>query len=327
MKFTFEGTGEPRLDVWLAGVSGLTRSAIQRLLDEGQVRWNGELAKARQKLRVGDQVELHVPAPKASALTPRDIPLTILYQDEHLAVIEKPAGLVVHPGAGHEDGTLVHALLHHLKDLSAGKGIGGELRPGIVHRIDRQTSGVLLVTKTDEAHLALSKQFKDHSITRRYRGLCWGKLPELGEWNAPIARDPKERKRMAIVEGGRRAVTRFRAVERYGSAATLFEAELLTGRTHQVRVHFAAHGFPLAGDATYARAYRAARNEREAGLKLLRRACPEAVPALEALDASKRQFLHAAYLEFTHPATGERLSFASEVPPDLAAIVVKLATC
>lgn len=323
-----EETGEPRLDAWLAKqCAGLSRSAAQRLIDEENVTVNGAKARASTKLQPGDKVSVFLPAPKATGLEAQEIPLTILYQDDQLAVVDKPAGLVVHPAAGHEDGTLVNALLHHLKDLSTGKGVGGELRPGIVHRIDRNTSGVLLVTKTDEAHHALSAQFKEHSITRRYRGLCWGKLPELGEWNAPIARDPKERKRMAIVEGGRRAVTRFRALQRYGEAATAFEAELLTGRTHQVRVHFAAHGFPLAGDAVYAAAHRSARLKREAGLKALRRACPGAVPLLESLDDRKRQFLHAAYLAFTHPTTGNRLEFASELPGDLEAVMVSLASC
>jgi 23S rRNA pseudouridine1911/1915/1917 synthase len=318
----------PRLDVYLAKTfPGLSRSAAQRLVDEKGVTVNGDPAKASRKLERGDRLEIFLPAPKPAGLAPQEIPLRILHQDEHLAVVEKPAGLVVHPAAGHADGTLVNALLHHLKDLSTGTGVGGELRPGIVHRIDRNTSGVLLVTKTDLAHRALSLQFKEHTITRRYRGLCWGKLPSLGEWNAPLARDPKERKRMAIVEGGRRAVTRFRAADRYGEAATLFEAELLTGRTHQVRVHFAAHGFPLAGDATYAAATRAARLKRDAGLKLLRKRCPEAALALEALDQAKRQFLHAAFLGFTHPATGERLEFASELPEDLAAVVVSLKPC
>lgn len=321
-----EDTAEPRLDVFLVSLTGLTRSQAQRLIEEGQVTVNGAPpAKAGQKLLSGDELKVFLPAPRASALVAQDIPLTILFQDSELAVIEKPAGLVVHPAAGHEDGTLVNALLHHLGDLSAGGGIGGELRPGIVHRIDKNTSGILLITKTDAAHLHLSAQFKEHSITRRYRGLCWGKLPASGEWNAPIARDPKERKRMAVVESGRRALTRFRSLKHYGELLSAFEAELHTGRTHQVRVHFAAQGYALLGDAVYAGAYPTARQKAEKGMKALRK---EAVfPLLQSLEERKRQFLHAAFLGFTHPATGKRMEFESELPPELAEIMLGLQAC
>jgi 23S rRNA pseudouridine1911/1915/1917 synthase len=323
-----EDSAEPRLDAWLAKTcEGLSRSAAARLIDDGNVRVNGEPSKASYKLQLQDKVTVLLPSPKPTHLTAQEIPLHIYFQDAHLAVIEKPAGLVVHPAVGHEDGTLVNALLHHMPEISAGQGIGGELRPGIVHRIDRQTSGVLLVTKTDLAHRNLSQQFKEHSITRRYLGLAWGKLPPQGEWNAPLGRDPKERKRMAIVPEGRRAITRYKALEHFRDAATFFEAELLTGRTHQVRVHFAAHAYPLAGDDTYATAYRAARNKREAGYKLLRRASPETTALLESLDERKRQFLHAAHLGFTHPVSGERLEFASPLAPELEEIMVSLRAC
>lgn len=308
--------------------NGVSRTAAQRLIEEGLVTVNGALQRVSYKLQRGDRVSVTVPPPRRSGLVAEEIPLEILFQDEHLAVVNKPAGLVVHPSAGHDAGTLVNALLHHLKDLSTGSGVGGELRPGIVHRIDRNTSGVLLVTKTDAAHHSLSQQFKEHSITRRYLGLCWGALPESGEWTGNIGRDPRERKRMAILpEGGRHAVTRFRALERFGAAATAFEAELLTGRTHQVRVHFATHGFPLAGDSIYAAATPRARAAREAGLKKLRRDCAAAVPALLALDEGQRQFLHAAHLAFTHPFSGERLSFSRDLPADLAEIMVTLRSC
>jgi 23S rRNA pseudouridine1911/1915/1917 synthase len=186
---------------------------------------------------------------------------------------------------------------------------------------------VLLVTKTDQAHRALTEQFKEHSISRRYIGLAWGRLPETGEWNEPIARDPKERKRMALVPTGRRAITRYRSLEHWLETATLFEAELLTGRTHQIRVHFAAHGHPLAGDAVYGNAYRAGRTKREAGLKILRKQCPPVAEALETLEEGGRQFLHAAHLGFTHPATGERMEFQSELPADLAGIVLGWQAC
>ncbi|MGZ3658899.1 MAG: RluA family pseudouridine synthase [Bdellovibrionota bacterium] len=327
-EIVIEESGEPRLDVFLARtLEGLSRTAAQRLIEDGLVLVNGAKERVSYKLQLGDRVSVRRPQLRPSPLTPQDIPLDILFQDEHLAVIFKPAGLVVHPAAGHDSGTLVNALLHHLPDLSSGTGIGGELRPGIVHRIDRNTSGVLLITKTDAAHQALSTQFKEHSITRRYQGLCWGKLPLNGEWDAPIGRDPKERKRMAIVPEGRRAVTRFRALEYFGSAATLFEAELLTGRTHQVRVHFASHGFPLAGDSVYAAAQNASKQKREAGLKELRRSCPAVVPLLVELDEKKRQFLHAEHLAFTHPATGQRMEFSREAPEDLREIVVGLRSC
>ncbi|RZA01430.1 MAG: RluA family pseudouridine synthase, partial [Proteobacteria bacterium] len=222
-----DGEGE-RLDAYLAkNFPELTRSRGQKLIEENFVRRNGGAAKANNRLSNGDQLEIFLPAPKPLGLRAEEIPLQILFEDDHLAVIEKPAGLVVHPAAGHEDGTLVNALLHHFTDLARGGGIGGELRPGIVHRIDRQTSGILLVTKTDIAHQHLSRQFKEHTITRRYRGLCFGALPAAGEWNDPIGRDPRERKRMAVVEsGGRSARTKFRRLDKFLGPLSLFEAEL-----------------------------------------------------------------------------------------------------
>ncbi len=312
-----------RLDVFITRLTELTRSQAQRLISEAHVQVNGAPpAKAGQKLEAGDIVRVFLPVAKASTVSAENIPLRILYQDEQLAVIEKPAGLVVHPSAGHEQGTLVNALLHHLGDLSAGGGIGGELRPGIVHRIDKNTSGILLVTKTDAAHLHLSAQFKEHSVTRRYRGLCWGKLPLKGEWNAPLARDPRERKRMAIVEGGRNAITLFKSLKHYGEYLTSFEAELRTGRTHQVRVHFAASNFPLVGDKIYSSAYRSARQKQQRGLRALQR--QDFFPLFQAIEEKGRQFLHAAHLGFTHPATGQRMEFDSELPNDLSEIMVAL---
>ncbi len=314
-------SGGERLDLFLARVSGLSRSQAQRLLEANNVTVNGTPpAKAGLLLETGDKLEIFLPLPRPSELTAQNIPLEILYQDDQLAVIEKPAGLVVHPAAGHSDGTLVNALLHHLGDLSSGSGVGGELRPGIVHRIDRWTSGVLLVTKTDHAHQNLSAQFKVHSITRRYIGICWGHLPEKGEWNAPIARDPKERKRMAIVEGGRKAVTRYRSVRHYGTLATQFEAELLTGRTHQVRVHFASQGYPLVGDTTYASLTRGGKQKRDLGMAAARK--EGNFPEIEALEQKGRQFLHAAHLAFDHPVTNERMEFSSKLPPDLEAVML-----
>lgn len=318
---------DERLDLALARLfPGLSRSRGQRLIEDGHVKLNGGAAKANHKLEAGDKIELFLPAPIPLELRAEEIPLPILFQDEHLAVVDKPAGLVVHPGAGHPEGTMVNALLHLFPDLASGPGIGGELRPGIVHRIDKNTSGILLVTKTDLAHQHLSRQFKEHSISRRYRGLCWGKLPPAGEWNGPIGRDPKERKRMAIVEGGRNALTRYHTLKNFQDLS-YFEAELFTGRTHQIRVHFSANGFPLAGDAVYGTASRSARRTQEDGMRKLAKRDPGSTAKLAALAAAERQFLHAAHLGFTHPASQERMEFDSELPADLREIVVSLEAC
>jgi 23S rRNA pseudouridine1911/1915/1917 synthase len=317
-----------RLDLALSRLfPELSRSRVQKLIEEGLVKRNGAPAKANLKLIVGDSLELFLPAPRPLGLKAENIPLDILFQDTHIAVVEKPAGLVVHPGAGHEEGTLVNALLHHFPDLPSGSGIGGALRPGIVHRIDRQTSGILLITKTDLAHQHLSQQFKEHSISRRYRALCWGKLASQGEWNDPIGRDPKDRKRMAPTPAGRTALTRFKKISDHPGPLSLVEAELFTGRTHQIRVHFSAHGFPVAGDTTYTHASRAARRAKEEGMRFLTKTLPAAAAALEALHQRERQFLHAIHLGFTHPVTGERLNFSSELPPDLREVMVSLDPC
>ncbi len=326
ISITAEVAGE-RLDVALARLfPELSRSRAQKLILEGFVRCNGAGAKANLKLAVGDTLEVFLPLARAVGVEAQNIPLEILYQDEHLAVVEKPPGLVVHPAAGHEDGTLVNALLHHFPDLSTGSGIGGELRPGIVHRIDKNTSGILLITKTDLAHAHLSQQFKEHSISRRYLGLCWGSLPSRGEWNEAIARDPKERKRMAPSEKGRTALTRFRCVSGF-PGVSLFEAELFTGRTHQIRVHFSFHGFPLVGDSVYGGACRAARKSREEGGRVLAKRCVEGSRLVEKLEEAGRQFLHAAHLGFVHPVSQKRMEFNSELPEDLREIMLALEPC
>lgn len=311
-----------RLDVYLAKNCELSRARIQKLVAEGRVLYKGETAKSNQLLETGDEISVFLPPAKSSPLEAQNIPLELLYQDAELAVIEKPAGLVVHPAAGHEDGTLVNALLHHFTDLSKGSGIGGELRPGIVHRIDRNTSGILLITKTDRAHHSLSLQFKEHSISRRYTGLCWGKLPAAGEWKGAIGRDPKDRKKMAIVESGRSALTKFRLLERFHEAVTLFEAELFTGRTHQIRVHFSSAGFPLVGDSVYEGGK--GKQATEAGLKILAKQAPGAHSRAVSLRAAERQFLHASHLGFVHPVSQERMEFNSPLPGDLAGLVLSL---
>ncbi len=332
MKFSAEGewkkivvpaTSE-RLDVSLASLLKLSRSRIQNLLAEKLVRHNGEPVKANRKIEEPIELEVFFPKPKPLELLPQDIPLEVLYQDDQIAVIEKPAGLVVHPAAGHEDGTLVNALLHHLGDLSQGKGIGGTIRPGIVHRIDKETSGILVVTKTDLAHEHLSKQFHDHTIIRKYLGLCWGVLPADGNIDQPIARDPKDRKRMAVVANGKRAVTKFRTEKTYHKCVSLFQAELFTGRTHQIRVHFSNLQHPLVGDSTYYNATRAAKKAREDASKILEKKAPLAWTMIQELEKGSRQFLHAAFLEFTHPVNQARMRFESAIPKDLQNVLEQL---
>lgn len=278
-----------RLDLFLAGeVPELTRSQIKRLVEGGFVVVNRRPCRPSQPVRPGDRVELTVPPPQAVSLEPEDIPLKIVYQDEHLLVVDKPAGLTVHPAPGHPGGTLVNALLALVPDL---KGIGGELRPGIVHRLDKDTSGLLVVAKTHQAHLSLSQQIKDRRVKKGYLTLVTGRLKEQkGVIDAPIGRSPRDRKKMAVVEGGRAARTRYRVVRAVGEHS-LVEALLETGRTHQIRVHFASIGHPLVGDRVYGK-----------GSPLL-----------------TRQFLHAHLLGFAHPATDEWMEFTSPLPPDLQA--------
>lgn len=319
----------PRLDTFIvAAFPELSRSRAQKLIAEENVLLNGSPTKSNAKLKAGDQVQVRLPAPRKIGLAPEEIPLEVLHDDPDIAVVDKPAGLVVHPGAGHEAGTLVNALLHRYgAELSVGRGIGGELRPGIVHRIDRNTSGILLITKTDAAHKNLSQQFKEHTITRKYRGLAWGVLQPSGTFAGPIARDPKERKRMAVVAEGRRALTHYTRLAVYLKAVTLFEAELFTGRTHQIRVHFSNAGNPLAGDSVYASVSRAARIKKEEALRILQHKCPAAALLLTNLQANGRQFLHAAELGFRHPTSGKEMRFTRALPPDLQEIVLELEKC
>ncbi len=298
-----EADGE-RLDAFLAArFEHLSRSRAAQLIEAGHVTVNERIPKKSEKVSAGDVVLVRLPAPEPSAVTPEDIPLNIVYQDKDLLVIDKPAGLVVHPGAGHKGGTLVNALLHHIKDLS---GIGGVLRPGIVHRLDRDTSGLMIVAKNDETHRALSAALKKREIRRRYLVAAWGHLPqdELVV-DAPIGRLPHDRKKMAVVPTGRPAVTKFKRLERW-RGADLLKAELQTGRTHQIRVHLLSIGHPVVGDALYSPAG-------ERGIS------GPAQPWARALARrTPRQFLHAAELAFRHPRTREVMRFASELPEDLA---------
>ena len=290
-----------RLDHYLAAQPvvagrGLTRSQVQRLIAEGQASVNGAPARPSQKVRPGDRVRLQVPPPAPSGVPPQPIPLAVAYEDETLVVIDKPAGLAVHPGPGHPDSTLVNGLLAHCPDI---QGIGGQIRPGIVHRLDKDTSGLLMVAKTAPAHSALSAQLKDRRVTKGYLALAAGHpAPTPGVIDAPIGRHPRHRTRMAVMAGGRESRTDYRVLHQYTGdtgagreAAALLELYLHTGRTHQIRVHLAWLGHPLVGDAVYGR--------------------PS--PLLP------RHFLHAHHLAFQHPQTGETIELRSPLPPDLQA--------
>jgi len=299
------GATTTRIDAYLAEqIPELSRSRIARLLEEGRVRLNGRVPKKSDRPEVGDLIEVEIPPPEPMRLEPEAIPLEIIYEDADLAVIEKPAGLVVHPAPGHRSGTLVHALLHHLDDLS---GIGGILRPGIVHRLDRETSGLMIVAKDDIAHRRLARALKRREVERGYLVAAWGHLREDElEVDAPIGRSPRDRQRMAVVEGGRSARTRFRRLERW-RGADLIRAELVTGRTHQIRVHLASIGHPVVGDELYGR-------RAERGVS-----GPDRLWARDLARRVTRQFLHAAHLGFRHPKSGEWLTFESQLPPDLSA--------
>jgi 23S rRNA pseudouridine1911/1915/1917 synthase len=299
-----EDTGE-RLDAYIAArVSGLSRTRIAHLLEEGSIRLNGRIPKKSERPVAGDSIEIDVPAPTPSALEAEPIPLDIRYEDADLLVIDKPAGMVVHPSLGHAAGTLVNALLHHVGDLA---GIGGVKRPGIVHRLDKDTSGLMLVAKTDAAHRGLSAALKRREIRRLYLTAAWGHLKaERQTVDAPIARSPSNRRRMAVVEGGRAAVTHFRRIERW-RAADLIEARLETGRTHQIRVHLESIGHPVVADRDYGGG-----GERRAG------GGPDRSWAREFAAMVPRQFLHAAELAFVHPLSGELLTMVSELPAELS---------
>jgi len=305
------GRAHERLDQFLADcLPELTRSQLKRLCDEGLVLLDGGPAKAGARLKGGETVAVTVPDPAPSEALPQDIPLAVLYEDRHLIVIDKPAGLVVHPAPGHQEGTLVNALLYHCHDLA---GVGGELRPGIVHRLDKDTSGVMVATKDDETHNHLAAQFKRHSITRRYVALVHGIVPrDTGTVESAIGRHPTDRKKMSSqARSGRRAVTHWRVLKRYDQdRLTLVELTLETGRTHQIRVHFSEMNLPIVGDPVYGNRGRA---NAVADPELRRR-----------LQQLARQALHARLLGFIHPATGDYMEFESPLPPELNDIVVCL---
>lgn len=302
-RLVVEVDGE-RLDAFLAArLDDLSRSRAAQLIEDGHVTVNERIPKKSEKLSAGDIVLVTMPELQQSTVTPEDIPLNIVYQDEDIVVVDKPAGLVVHPAVGHPKGTLVNALLHHIKDLS---GIGGVARPGIVHRLDRDTSGLIIVAKNDDAHRTLSAALKKRDIRRRYLVAAWGHLAsDKEEVDAPIGRSPHDRKKMAVVPTGRTALTRFVRLERW-KGADLLKAELQTGRTHQIRVHLLSIGHPVVGDALYSPAG-------EKGIS-----GPGQKWAWELARRTPRQFLHAAELAFRHPRTREVMRFSSELPADLA---------
>jgi 23S rRNA pseudouridine1911/1915/1917 synthase len=302
---------------WSGEPVSCSRSQIQRLMDEGQVLARGLPLKAKTKLAPGTPVEVRFPPPRPTGLVPEDRPLDILYQDEHIVVVNKPAGLTVHPSETQTQSTLVHALLHHIRDLS---GIGGEMRPGIVHRIDKDTSGALVITKTDEAHRRLAETFAQHAIERSYWALCYGSpMQGSGRIESLIARNPSDRKRMSMdVAEGRKAVTHWKRIEEYGTGkakpfASLIEATLETGRTHQVRVHLTGLGHSLLGDPAYGTP--SEKQPKWLGLPLTIREAVRRLPG---------QALHARVLGFDHPITGQKLRFEAEPPESFRAVMAAL---
>lgn len=286
-----------RLDVFLAAeLPELTRSYIQKLVEDGLITVNNRPVKASYKVQPGDDITVEVPEPEGLDVAAESIPLEILYEDRDVIVVNKPQGMVVHPAAGNYTGTLVNALLGHCTDLS---GINGVMRPGIVHRLDKDTSGVIMAAKNDDAHLSLARQIKDRTVVRKYIALVHGIITEpAGVIDAPIGRDPRERKRMAVVTANSKpAVTRYRVLERF-AGYTLVECRLETGRTHQIRVHMAYIGHPVVGDPVYG-------------------------PRKPAFDLAG-QALHAALLGFNHPRTGEYMEFVASRPEYMEQLIKNL---
>lgn len=307
LEFTAEADhAGDRLDRFLTSqVPDFSRSQIQRLIEDGHVTHSRyKKVKANNDIREGDVIGVTLPDAQPTAAQPEDLPLDIIFSDRDIVVVNKPAGMVVHPAAGNAGGTLVNALLHHVKDLS---GIGGEVRPGIVHRLDKGTSGVMIVAKNDEAHQELARQFHDREVEKEYVALAWGLVQQRKRINAAIGRDPKNRLKMTTrrADRARNAVTRV-TWARDLQGVTLLRIAIATGRTHQIRVHLSEIGHPIVGDALYG------------GIR-------ERVPQrLRALLRLTRPFLHAERLAFTHPRTQERLEFTAPLPHDLEAVLFDL---
>ena len=282
----FSGENGTRLDVFVSSVVDISRSRAAKLMEDGKVTVNGVALSKNTKLKIGDEITVIIPEPESYDVSPENIPLDIVFEDADLLVVNKPKGMVVHPAAGNYSGTLVNALMYHCADSLS--GINGVMRPGIVHRIDKNTSGLLIVAKNDYSHLGLAEQIKEHSFTREYEAVVYGKFKnERGTVDAPIARHPKERKQMAIVLSGRNAVTHYSVIEEFKDFTHL-RLKLETGRTHQIRVHMAHIGHPVAGDDVYG---------------------PKKV-----ITSLSGQCLHAKKIGFVHPRTNEYIEFDSELP-------------
>jgi 23S rRNA pseudouridine1911/1915/1917 synthase len=296
-----------RLDRFLVSVLALSRSQIQRLIKDGCVLVAGRTAKSNQAVKPGQAIAIDVPELIDPAPQPEALALPIVYQDRDLIVVDKPAGMVVHPAAGHASGTLVNALLHHVDDLS---GIGGEKRPGIVHRLDKGTSGLMVVAKHDKAHEELSRQFAEREVEKEYLALVWGEVMAGRRIDAPIGRDPNNRKKMssesARLRRTRAAVTRIVRAEHFGRMLTMTQVAIHTGRTHQIRVHLSAIGHPIVGDALYGGVHRRVPGD------------------LRAVTHLERPFLHAAHLVFQHPEDGRKMEFVSAMPADLQKVLDEL---
>lgn len=295
VKITEEYVGQ-RADVALAAILNVTRSNMQKLLEEGRAVKNNKVLKANYKVKLADEIIITVPQLQPLDVQPEDIPLDIVYEDDDVVVVNKARGMVVHPAAGNYSGTLVNALLFHCKNLS---GINGVIRPGIVHRLDKDTSGIMICAKNDMAHISLSQQIQNKTAQRTYLAVVRGNVKtDSGIIETMIARDKNDRKKMAVVkEGGRIAVTEYQVLERFGKY-TIVKCKLRTGRTHQIRVHMEYLGYPLVGDPKYS---------------------PMKTPF-----SIKGQALHSQTLEFTHPRTGERMSFEAQLPEDMHKIVTRL---
>ncbi|MDD2901797.1 MAG: RluA family pseudouridine synthase [Syntrophales bacterium] len=301
-----------RLDHLLARQLDFSRARLQRWLKAGLVLVNGQARPPSYKVRSGDAISVAVPEPAPSHLLPESLPLKIVYEDRDLLVVNKPPGLVTHPGAGHRTGTLLNALLHHCPDLEE---IGDISRPGLVHRLDKDTSGLLVVAKTDLAHRSLISQFQKHAVKKKYLALVWGRLPQKeGRIAREIGRHPTERQKMSVhARRGKEAVTLWRVLKEFPGPLTLVEFIIETGRTHQIRVHMTAEGHPILGDATYG-----------GGASRLKSA-PPALSGLKTLV--KRQMLHAWQLRFTHPRSGEEVGWEAALPGDFQGVVDFLEGC
>ncbi|URZ88256.1 RluA family pseudouridine synthase [Floricoccus penangensis] len=294
MKIIVKEAGS-RLDKAMADLTKYSRTVTNELIKDGQVTVNGNIAKAKYKVQEGDVIEFTEPVEEVLEYLPEDLSLDIVYEDDDVAVVNKPQGMVVHPSAGHTSGTLVNGLMHQIKNLS---GINGVIRPGIVHRIDKDTSGLLMVAKNDLAHEKLAEQLKAKTSKRRYLAIVHGNLPsDKGMIEAPIGRNPKDRKSQAVIASGKPAVTRFEVIERFDDY-TLISLELETGRTHQIRVHMAYIGHPVAGDPLYG--------------------------PRKTLTPNEGQFLHAEVLGFEHPTTGEWIEFTAPAPEVFQKAIEKL---